>query len=97
MLICDYNVDLSSLGASVFAFDCTDIKPAAWKDSLQFHSWCLGPPQSFDDNVYTKDLEHKNFTFYSLKEIKQKLNHESIDLLKMDIEGDCVISVLRFN
>ena len=79
--------DTSSLGASVFAFDCTDHAKPEWKGLFTFHPWCLGAKQSFENNVYSKTAVNQTFQFHSLKEIKTMLGHKTIDLFKMDIEG----------
>lgn len=91
--IVDFEIYMSStLGSSVFAFDCTTNRREDWGNTFTFYPWCLGEKQSFDNNYYTKNIsssKQNNFQFYKLFEIKKMLNHESmpIDILKMDIEG----------
>lgn len=74
-----------TMGSSVFAFDCTNEPKEEWKD-IHFHSWCIG--QKTDKafgGVY--DRPGKDFVFLSLGEIKGRLNHTYIHMLKMDVEG----------
>lgn len=82
---------VASLGASVFAFDCTDKMRSEWNGKFVFNNWCLGKQASFEENFYSARAENKTFLFYSLPEIKTKLGHASrhvdVDVLKMDIEG----------
>jgi hypothetical protein len=77
-----------ALGCTVHGFDCT--VPEARSDwDFTFHDWCIGVPQSFEGNHYSKAKAQtgENFTFKSLTEIKLALGHPRIDVLKMDIEG----------
>lgn len=82
----NFELYMAKLGSSVFAFDCTVKKKDNW-NSFTFNPWCLGKPQSFENNVYSQSSADKNFTFYQLPEIKKTLNHRIIDIFKMDIEG----------
>jgi hypothetical protein len=77
---------MSSLNASVYAFDCTNTGKAEWQGKIEFYPWCIGRQQVME-NAYTKDQKGKQFTFMSLAEIKKKLGHDHIDMLKMDVEG----------
>jgi len=74
---------MSKLGASVYAFDCTDWKRPEYL--FEFYDWCIGKEASFQNNAYSKRKD--KHTFFSLSEIQQKLNHSKIHMLKMDIEG----------
>lgn len=61
----------------VFTFDCTlqDIhKQVTLPPGIQLHEWCIG-----EDNEARK--------YYSLRTVMNKLNHQVIHLLKMDIES----------
>ena len=77
---------MASIGSSVYAFDCTVKQNPKWK-AFNFHPWCVGKPRSFENNTYSNASESKNFIFYQLSEIKKKMNHPHIDMLKLDIEG----------
>ena len=76
---------MSSLGSSVYGFDCT-VKGSDDFD-FEFHPWCLGTEQDFEQNIYTAGIDEKIFTFHGLRAIMNKLHHAEIDMLKMDIEG----------
>mmetsp|Transcript_107402 Transcript_107402/g.210538 ORF Transcript_107402/g.210538 Transcript_107402/m.210538 type:complete len:314 (+) Transcript_107402:6-947(+) len=75
---------MSRLGASVYAFDCTDKK--RFNYNFNFYEWCIGKEKSFEGSRYAhgQDTGHE---FYSIAEIKEKLGHPKIHMLKMDIEG----------
>jgi hypothetical protein len=75
---------MSGLGSTVSAFDCTDWK--RWNYNFIFYDWCLGKPQSFEGSEYAHG-QNTGQQFYSLKEIKEKLGHKKVHMLKMDIEG----------
>jgi hypothetical protein len=75
---------MSGLGAAVYAFDCTDKK--RWGYNFNFYDWCIGKSHSFEGSVYAHGTDTGQ-QFYSLGEIKEKLGHKKIDMLKMDIEG----------
>jgi len=71
--------------ASVFAFDCTNEPHKDWTD-IRFYSWCIGQKTANAfGGVY--DRPGKEFVFLSLGDIKRRLNHTYIQMLKMDVEG----------
>ena len=74
---------MSKLGASVYAFDCTDWKRPEYL--FEFYDWCIGKEASFQNNAYSKRKD--KHTFFGLQEIQLKFNHPTINMLKMDIEG----------
>ena len=60
---------MSKLGASVYAFDCTDWKRPEYL--FEFYDWCIGKESSFQNNAYSKrKVKH---TFFGLQEIQLKL------------------------
>ena len=75
----------------VHAFDCTVSESASSVKNkrLQFHKWCLGYPMSFENNGYTKHDTSANYSFKTLSNTREVLNHTRtrLDLLKFDIEG----------
>lgn len=74
------------LGADVYAFDCTVAGKRNW-GTLKFYQWCIGTPKNLDSSSYAKDVVNKKLEFYTLGQLKAKLNHTHIDMLKIDIEG----------
>lgn len=80
------NYMASEMNSSVFAFDCTNQKNPEWNQII-FYSWCIGTKRDFGNSIYARNSENMDFQFYTLGEIKKKLNHTHIDMLKMDIEG----------
>lgn len=91
-----FEQSMADRGCEVHAFDCTlkgDEKSVANKD-FKFHNWCLGTPESFDDNMYSKSFEDKStesakpqYQFQNVSETMNLLGHDKIDVLKFDIEG----------
>ncbi len=77
----------NNLKTDVHAFDCTVPFNSAAKWGLPFHSWCIGKPKDLHSSIYAKAVAGQNTTFFSLSELKQKLNHTHIDMLKVDVEG----------
>jgi hypothetical protein len=75
----------SRLNASVFGLDCT-IDGRTHFTSFQFHNWCIGKDKDLRRSMYAKDSASE-LIFLPLREIKKKLGHTRVDLLKMDIEG----------
>ncbi|KAJ1389220.1 hypothetical protein B484DRAFT_459708 [Ochromonadaceae sp. CCMP2298] len=75
---------MAGLGATVVAFDCTDEKKDTYH--FDFHPWCIGTPHSFEGSLYAAGKDSGQ-QFYSLQQIKKKLGHPSVQMLKMDIEG----------
>ncbi|RYH09257.1 hypothetical protein EON65_40275 [archaeon] len=73
------------LGADVYAFDCTTAGKASW--NLNFHQWCLGTNKKLDLSKYASTVAGQQLQFYTLPELKKKLGHTRVDMLKMDIEG----------
>ena len=92
------NYMATELNTSVFAFDCTNQNKPEWSN-FSFFPWCIGAKKDFGkNNGYSQASVNKEFEFYSLGEIKKKMNHTHIDMLKMDIEGcewDVLISLLE--
>jgi hypothetical protein len=82
-----FETAMSRRGASVFSFDCTVQDNVAWKDLFQFYPWCIGKKTSFENNIYTANLNESTLIFKSLGEIKKILGHHRIDIFKFDIEG----------
>ena len=76
---------LASLNASVFAFDCTNVAKDDWKE-FTFYPWCIGRKKEMN-SIYTEKSADKTFQFYSIHTLKEKLQHDHIDMLKVDIEG----------
>jgi hypothetical protein len=76
----EFEVEMvKSTKCKIFIFDCT-IKPhvpANIADRVDFKQWCLGP----------SDTLANGRIFKTLPTIQAELEHEQIDLLKMDIEG----------
>ena len=75
---------MSNLGANVYAFDCTDYNRKNY--NFNFYQWCIGKAKSFEGSGYAHG-QNTGQLFYSIKEIKEKLNHTKLHMLKMDIEG----------
>lgn len=75
------------LGADLYAFDCTVANAKRGWGGLNFNSWCLGKPKELGMSLYARNVDSTKLTFFRLAEVKKKLNHERIDMLKIDIEG----------
>ena len=75
-------------GCQVHTFDCTVGTPSASKipASVSFYPWCVGGTDEI--KPISSDLGHQGESgqYYTLKTIREKLGHSTIDLLKMDIE-----------
>lgn len=76
----------------VYTFDCTSKPPPDTENykNVIFNKWCLGPK----DFIAEGGREYR-----TLESIMQTLNHPSIQLLKMDIEGwemDVFEAMLKF-
>lgn len=80
------NYMATEMNSSVFAFDCTNQNKPEWTQ-FSFYSWCIGTKKDFGTSIYAQNSVSKDFNFFTLGEIKNKLNHSHIDMLKMDIEG----------
>ena len=85
---------MAERGCEVHAFDCTvPAQNDLVRDRLfEFHQLCIGsaPIADLSSSSYAKDhaAETKNqFQFESLASIQQRLGHQSITILKFDIEG----------
>lgn len=77
---------MTSLGCSVFAFDCTiDKLPVGSNADIHFESVCIGTGASFEDSKYAQG--RTGFRFESLSSVMKRLNHDRVTILKMDIEG----------
>jgi len=84
-----FEVDVvKRLGCEVHTFDCTVGKPSNSKipDGVFFYPWCVGGRD--ENKAISSDLGHQGESgqYYTLATIQAKLEHETIDLLKMDIE-----------
>ena len=77
---------LKQLGCEVHTFDCTVGVAKNVPTGVNFHPWCVGGLNEL--KPISSDLGHQGETgqYYTLKTIMTKLNHNHIDLLKMDIE-----------
>ena len=73
------------LGASVYGFDCTDYKRNSYQ--FQFYPWCIGKNTSTFDESNRYSARVDKTVFMPLKDIKEKLGHKKIHMLKFDIEG----------
>jgi hypothetical protein len=78
-----------AFGCDVFTFDCTVGEPAPGKvpAGVEFHPWCVGRTdelKSFHSDV-ASNTNNKG-QYYTLSTIMRKLNHDVVDVLKMDIE-----------
>ena len=75
-------------GCKVHTFDCTVGTPIETEipDGVVFHPWCVGEKDEL--KAISSDLGHQGESgqYYTLATILKTLGHETIDLLKMDIE-----------
>jgi hypothetical protein len=86
-----FELELAKLGAKVFSFDCTIDGKKEWT-TFTFHKWCIGEGNNSglvkgEVSAYVKGNDMSKAEFYPLREIRRKLGHKRIDVLKMDIEG----------
>ena len=70
----------------MYTFDCTVGNQESVTYGVTFHPWCVCGQD--EQRVVSSDLGHQSETgqFYTLDTIMLKVNHLSVDLLKMDIE-----------
>merc|ERR1712039_519870 len=77
-------------GCKTHAFDCTvdPASPVVAGKSFTFHNWCIGE-EGAGFNAGNGYLRGKQRTvqFKKLSETMQLLGHNSVDVLKFDIEG----------
>eukprot|EP00982_Pelagococcus_subviridis_P007616 30676-Pelagococcus_subviridis.AAC.3 len=75
-------------GCEVHTFDCTVGVPGSGvvPEGINFHPWCAGPHDEI--KFISSDLGHtgEKGQYYTLQSIMNSLAHDSIELLKMDIE-----------
>jgi hypothetical protein len=75
-------------GCQVFTFDCTvgEVAPTEVPDGVMFYPWCVSKRD--EKKIISSDLGHSGELgqFYSIETIMTILEHEKVDLLKMDIE-----------
>jgi hypothetical protein len=87
----EFEVALQKYGCEVFAFDCTSdekaMGAAAAAAGVKFFPWCIGRPQSFENNVYTRGQGGRKYQFRTLSEVMTALGHTRLSILKFDIEG----------
>lgn len=85
-----WEVKMAQLGCTVHAFDCTSdvaaLSAEAASTGVTFHPWCIGKQRPFEGNNYAIKKD-SIYAFYTLKEVMEKLGHQQVDVLKMDIEG----------
>jgi len=84
-----FEQSMAAMGCETHAFDCT-VNPEnkVVKDKeFTFHDWCIGKSGSSigRGNLYAGT--QTNFVFKTLGETMKELGHDTIDLLKFDIEG----------
>lgn len=83
----DFSFDkavVERFGCQVHTFDCT-VKPLPEKripQGVSFYPWCVGDK----DEMKVIDTDGKLGQYYTLSTIQRKLQHQTVDLLKMDIE-----------
>ncbi len=86
-----FEIEMQRAGCQVYAFDCTsnerEMRQQAATSGVKFYPWCIGKPQSFESNHYSRRHGGQNFQFYTLQEVRKRLGHPKLSLLKFDIEG----------
>mmetsp|Transcript_93238 Transcript_93238/g.179135 ORF Transcript_93238/g.179135 Transcript_93238/m.179135 type:complete len:492 (+) Transcript_93238:38-1513(+) len=88
-----YEKLMSDFGCRVHVFDCTMVDSpqhlvsfladVAAIDNVIFHPWCVGDHGSQYHGAYGNAPS----MFFTLDEIMSKLGHDSVDIVKFDIEG----------
>merc|ERR1712079_415719 len=77
-------------GCETHAFDCTvdPTSPVVAGKSFTFHNWCIGEEGAGFNagNGYLRGKQ-RAVQFKKLSETMQLLGHDSVDVLKFDIEG----------
>jgi hypothetical protein len=87
---------LANSRCTVYTFDCTSSPPKRIFDRLHFHKICLGEnsplqkylfPFSTARTANLNRLPQAQQIYKKFDEILKKLNHKTVHVLKMDIEG----------
>ena len=76
------------LGCEVYTFDCTvgNVSSTIVPTGVSFYPWCIGGRE--EKKIISSDFGHTGDfgQYYPLDTIMQKLKHNKVHLLKMDIE-----------
>jgi len=87
----NFEQQMAREGCETHAFDCTvdPASPVVAGKSFTFHPWCIGEGGSeFNKgNNYLRGRSADGLSFKTLTQTMRHLGHDSVDVLKFDIEG----------
>jgi len=87
----NFEQQMAKEGCETHAFDCTvdPASPVVAGKAFTFHNWCIGEGGSeFNTgNNYLRGRSADGLSFKTLSETMRLLGHDSVDVLKFDIEG----------
>lgn len=87
----NFEQQMAREGCETHAFDCTvdPASPVVAGKAFAFHNWCIGDGGSEFNrgNNYLRGRSAGGLSFRTLSETMRLLGHDSLDVLKFDIEG----------